>query len=312
MEDRVQKISPEDANSAQSTAEKSMTRVLLYDAAPFKRALERYVDENKPDPLQLRQISSWVLEWTDDDDDDCGRIPQKKNHDEFLSSFAPSHVLSGRLTIRGEYVQVTLQSSCWWNNDGEKVTSSLFYQCTACAKLLPTPQSDDGAKTTTSSKKKVHKQIIQRLSTDDYVAKLLLTENDMASVFEARILQFPPNGLEERVHCAQDVAEGIRRAIFSKADSTLDVFDILMHMPSLPGTIDDDASSSSSRTGGKTRLADRARLRLLEDAMCDACEQEGEDELLKELDLAGSNEKADHGDDERTESKKSKRRRWQT
>ena len=109
----------------------------------------------------------------------------------------------------------------------------------------------------------------KRLEKDDYIKKL--THGREPDVCVARIQQSSPIDLEERVDCHEDVGEAIRRAVFSSADSALDVFEVIVNLPCLPTA--------------KHALARRAKLRLLEDAMCGACEQEGEDELVSDLDL---------------------------
>jgi hypothetical protein len=126
--------------------------------------------------------------------------------------------------------------------------------------------------------------------------------------------------LEERVNVDEGVLDGIRTAIYSHAEDNLDILDLLLNMPYLPRSsgggsgalilpqsndakgrggehegedINDipPSASSSSTTSDEAdtimiiinELAQRAYLRLLEDAMFDACEKEGEDELLDDL-----------------------------
>jgi hypothetical protein len=125
--------------------------------------------------------------------------------------------------------------------------------------------------------------------------------------------------LEERVNVDEGVLDGIRTAIYSHAEDNLDILELLLNMPYLPRSsggggalilpqsndakgrggehegedINDipPSASSSSTTSDEAdtimiiinELAQRAYLRLLEDAMFDACEKEGEDELLDDL-----------------------------
>ena len=100
--------------------------------------------------------------------------------------------------------------------------------------------------------------------------------------------------LEERVNVDESVLEGIRAAIYSHAEDNLDILELLLNMPYLPriaggcGFIFPLVSSSFTSDDATTmtiinELAQRAYLRLLEDAMFDACEKEGEDELLDDL-----------------------------
>jgi hypothetical protein len=104
--------------------------------------------------------------------------------------------------------------------------------------------------------------------------------------------------LEERVNVHEDTLGGIRNAIFGHSEDNLDVLEIVLNMPYLPRgsfsfwgdggeegadpTIVLDATTSSTLC----ELAQRAYLRLLEDAMFDACEREGEDELLDDLTIS--------------------------
>ena len=112
--------------------------------------------------------------------------------------------------------------------------------------------------------------------------------------------------LEERVNVDESILDGVRSAIYSHAEDNLDVLELLLNMPYLPriavgfifplsnnakgrgGEEGDHVSSSFTSDDATTmtiinELAQRAYLRLLEDAMFDACEKEGEDELLDDL-----------------------------
>ena len=112
--------------------------------------------------------------------------------------------------------------------------------------------------------------------------------------------------LEERVNVDESILDGVRSAIYSHAEDNLDVLELLLNMPYLPriaggfifplcnnakgrgGEVGDHVSSSFTSDDATTmtiinELAQRAYMRLLEDAMFDACEKEGEDELLDDL-----------------------------
>lgn len=117
--------------------------------------------------------------------------------------------------------------------------------------------------------------------------------------------------LEERVNVDESVLDGIRSAIYSHAEDNLDILELLLNMPYLPRNVggltfpnSNDAKGQCGEEGEDTNeippasfttddtdtattiineLAQRAYLRLLEDAMFDACEKEGEDELLDDL-----------------------------
>ena len=92
---------------------------------------------------------------------------------------------------------------------------------------------------------------------------------------------------------------GIKNAIFSHVEDNLDVFELLLNMPYLPrssgrdGPLDSAVPSDLTTQGLEPStskvcdmLGDRAYLRLLEDAMFDACEKEGEEEILDDLNIS--------------------------
>ena len=104
--------------------------------------------------------------------------------------------------------------------------------------------------------------------------------------------------VEERVDVSEDALEAIHRAILSHTDCNLTVLEMILSMPWIPcsshGTVSGsvasswntcltDTSAMSSRYLQGAR--DRAVLRLLEDALFDACEREGEEEMLDDLTL---------------------------
>lgn len=115
---------------------------------------------------------------------------------------------------------------------------------------------------------------------------------------EQRTQQQLQQHLEERVDVVDTVAEGLHRALFSSAHyGSLDVMDLLLSLPLLPTRIHinqhEDAEIIQQEKKKKGMmihcpLADRTKLRLLEDAMFDACEREGEEELIDELRIAPS------------------------
>ena len=55
--------------------------------------------------------------------------------------------------------------------------------------------------------------------------------------------------------------------------------EVILALPSLP-------CQSTARVSTTTRLANRAKLRLLEDAMLDECEKEGDDEIIEDLTIS--------------------------
>lgn len=172
--------------------------------------------------------------------------------------------------------------------------------------------------------RKVRSGMVQRLKADHYVGKLLeadavsrptarkklkmnkLEENGGPIVLcKAVIWQHKHNAkveLEERVDVSEDSLEGVRRAILSRSDGNIAVMELLLALPFLPrqqhtkqgleyspeirGEGEGDVPLLPRESYYSTPLADRACLRLLEDAMLDACEREGEDEMIDDLNLA--------------------------
>ena len=157
----------------------------------------------------------------------------------------------------------------------------------------------------------IHSKMMDKLKQDAYISKLLVLQTPSPArttthglvqpqllllVAHAEIVQTSSTELEERVTISEDVCEGIHRAVWSRAEaSTLDVVDLLVNLPFLPTTTTTRTPATTSTTATRpttttttstTTLANRAKLRLLEDAMCDACEKEGEEELLEELQIS--------------------------
>lgn len=150
---------------------------------------------------------------------------------------------------------------------------------------------------------KIRAGMIDRLINDFYIKRLLDLDGGSSTVSggksdneqvhlqhricEAEIEESFDSGgtvkeLEERVDVSEDALEGIRRAVLSQLDDNTSVLDLLLAFPYLINT------QAETRNYGKgnaipLQLGHRAILRLLEDACIDACEKEGEDELLEDL-----------------------------
>jgi len=159
---------------------------------------------------------------------------------------------------------------------------------------------------------KIRAGMIDRLQKDYYCKRLLGLDGNAKSaeqtqlqcaVCEAEIkVSFNSDGtlkeLEERVDVTEDVLEGIRRAILSQLDDNTSVLDLLLSLPYLINTQKetrrDDKGNEIS-----LQLGHRMILRLLEDACIDACEREGEDELLDDLQISNHGEGDDNSAAER-------------
>jgi len=175
-----------------------------------------------------------------------------------------------------------------------------------------------------AAKRKIRAEMKKRLCSDPLIRRLLTEEdadrtNDDASTEKKKMLttkqKHPNNGdglplcealiqqnqtpslvesagnvvveLEERVNVHENSLEGMRNALFGHCEDNLDVLEILLGMPYLPrSTGGSDSGAKSANRAALSTLAERTHLRLLEDAMFDACEREGEDELLDDLEIS--------------------------
>ena len=352
----------------------------------FRQALQRFVEENKPDPISKRQIDSLVLEWIQTPEG-----PNEEGTEDTLVLNQPlsgaSHILKGKLKIRGTYMEVVLDMECSWKSSLESQSKrnasdtndndsgnddlqnqkygTLYYRCRVdSSTFVPAPAASSTTGESSTGKKedkkldksqrRVHDRMIKRLKGDSYISKYLMkTEDndsdDISILANARIHNVKGTGnddsadghdknkkspeidldsmiaqiyadaaekndnrmkrdqgdvnsssstnkktriaqLEERVDVSEEVAEAVRRAVWSSSESSLDVVEFILSMPSLPAM-----NHNNNNNNTCTPLADRAKLRLLEDAMLDACEREGEDGLLEDLSITNNNTEASEG-----------------
>jgi hypothetical protein len=262
----------------------------------------------------LETDCSWTTTTTPPHDDAGGRDSGNSNINRHVDGelFYSCHVRSARLLLDPPVVPT---------RDGPAVGAA------------PAPQEDDGADVDRKVQAKIRDRTIARLRQDSYISKLLREEeperkqpqqqprhpngdaDDDAGggsadetgpvLATARIrVDRNRNVLEERVDVTDSLAEALRRAVWPAAESSLDVVELILALPSLPCCATAPASSSgaarsaatnttapsrsttTTTTTTTTPLANRAKLRMLEDAMLDACEREGEDQLLEDLNLA--------------------------
>ncbi|KAL7550904.1 hypothetical protein ACHAWF_014112 [Thalassiosira exigua] len=185
---------------------------------------------------------------------------------------------------------------------------------------------DDGAdRKERSTRRKLHAGMLKRLRSDPTVRRLLVEEGVQEKgagntcsartekadrglpLCEALVQEnrgIPGDGTghgtdgrseterEERVNVHSDTLGGIRTALFGHVEDDLDVLELLLNLPYFP-------RRGWERQTPIADLAERAYLRLLEDAMFDACEREGEDEMLDDLVIsdAGGDPRAAFGED---------------
>jgi hypothetical protein len=156
-----------------------------------------------------------------------------------------------------------------------------------------------------SMSRKFRSGMIKRLRADPLIRRLLVDEDKSGAVAsdgvllcEALIQQNRNHDdessakCEERVNVDSESIEGIKNAILPHCEDNLDVLEMLLHMPHLPRSNfmqeEQNESSCTERTYQEVLqcLSRRAFLRILEDAMFDACEKEGEDDMLDDLNIS--------------------------
>lgn len=163
--------------------------------------------------------------------------------------------------------------------------------------------ADDEKIQTTNGKnrsmdRKLRSGMIERLCTDQWIRQILVADDadefiDGKLVCEALIQQNETNTAEGHTKCEQRVnansgsIEGTRNSILSHCEDNLDMLEFLLNMPYLPrdGALLDTMDFAAKEKEILKTLARRAYLRILEDAMFDACENEGQDDMVDDLNL---------------------------
>ena len=273
------------------------------DSESFLDAVRRYIDQEKPDPLQKRQMENWKWVWHDANDNSNEGPPATGLRPRLLD-FEPTNVTMGCLEWMGDIIVIFIRAQCYWMGN-ERDGGSLFFRCWAGARFADLSDVRTEAN--------IQKKMRERLRQDDYIATKLFgsdrhrdDDDNHEDIGQGQGLHElcqvsiktnnnDSNGhcqLEERVFCNEETAEAIRRAIYSTApNGPIDVFDIVCDLPFLPVHL--------------TGLAKRAKLRLLEDAMYDACENEGEEVLVQGLELDQQRHRGDSDENTKADSKPS-------
>lgn len=253
-------------------------RVTLTTAL-FDEALVKHLDETKPDQLVRKQLQDLTCDWAEDEDEDFSSTANTNK----VGADCESCEIKGTLALHSEYVTLLLRTDCQWIWEGDG-TGSLTFKVDVRARFRTKSELKRDA-TEAKVDKKVRAGILKRLKQDDYVQKIL--KDDFISLLQATVLTKSKVELEERVWMDENLLESVRRSVFSHTDSVLSVVELLTSLPFCH-------TSNCS-------LGHRAKLRLLEDAMLDECEREGEDELIDELSLQVSTAK--NNDSDGTEDK---------
>ena len=301
----------------------------------FEAALASHVDESKPDPLARRQLENLVLQWeplsqqqeqTIGVQEVCGTLTL---FGEYMSVFINSNCLwkwqpcglSDNSCAHATLSFRLVASAKFIPQSQHKRLQKERLQRTKDAEKTDDNESSKSPKVDRKEQRaqtKIRAGMIDRLKNDFYIQRLLDLDGGSSTVSggksgdeqvelqhrvcEAEIKEsFNVDGtvkeLEERVDVLEDGLEGIRRAVLSQLEDNTSVLDLLLAFPYLINT------KAEARNDGKgnaitLQLGRRAILRLLEDACIDACEKEGEDELLEDLSLKDRGE----GDDSSVES----------
>ena len=79
----------------------------------FQKALDRYIDDHKPDPLARKQLQEkWSFDWSEEKEEDgknkMMNINNNSNNDQNETLQDPSHAIEGILEIGGEYLVIVL------------------------------------------------------------------------------------------------------------------------------------------------------------------------------------------------------------
>ena len=99
---------------------------------------------------------------------------------------------------------------------------------------------------------------------------------------------------QHRVNVESDILEAVRRASFSHMETNIELLSLLVELPWLSSEFF-DFNTMRGYEKIVNELFDRAALYLLEDALVDECDREGEDDLLDDLEI---NEEPATGDED--------------
>ena len=292
----------------EASSSSSEIRMIPLQTEAFVEALHGYIDQEKPDQLQKRQMEGWKMVWRQQQQPQSQTASAAATTTKITEEvgFEPTHAVAGTLEWAGDHVVLTLTSRCYWcsgnngkdddDDDTKEEDGSLFFQCLVSARFVEISNND-----TSKTEAKIRTQMRERLQRDDYIAKLLPQrssknrkeassvaplQQQAVELCQASVTSNGSNHLEERVYCNEAAAEAVRRALYSTSNNgPIDVFELVCSLPLLPIST---STNTTASIGTTTKLANRAKLRLLEDAMYDACENEGEEELVQELRLSGA------------------------
>jgi hypothetical protein len=293
----------------------------------FHQSYEQFLQEQKPDPLVLKQLQSLHIEWKDiDDDDDINDFPT----DAKFQIDKHTNGTCGILAIVGEHTTVILKACCNWKVPIDNASSmcEMHFELYAQASLTPkalwkshaqTPEDNIGKKEERLNDK-IRSGVMNRMKEDPYVRRIMKEETallcdasiqfklhvppppptctvenkeDISTVYPTGVPPLPSScidELEERVYVSEDALEGLRRGLFSQMESSIFAMELLLAMPYLPQRSPCENLDERNEKKLEVMLSERVVMRVLEDVMVNECEKEGEDDLLSDLSISMKDE----------------------
>jgi hypothetical protein len=151
----------------------------------FLQCLQQYIENEKPDLLQKKQLESWNMTWTNDDDytnDETDTNTNIEGWDDFLQqskSVAADvdttiYIVSGTLQIVTEYMIVYIITKCYWKGDINN--GSIRFTCHVGTQPFSNTDTDTG---NTGNSIKSKQSMIHRLCSDEYIQKILFADKNL-------------------------------------------------------------------------------------------------------------------------------------
>lgn len=154
---------------------------------------------------------------------------------------------------------------------------------------------------------KTQEKIVQKLSADYFIKKItssksclndggaLLCEVEIKTNTVSTTIGHSDDQqcTEQRVNVESDILEAVRRASFSHMETNIDLISLLVELPWLSSSEVLDCYTLTGNEEIANELFERAALYLLEDALVDECDREGESELLYDLTIDEESDVAD-------------------
>lgn len=260
-------------------------RQLNLEDSEFEACVEKFIDEEKPDPLILKQIQSLCITW-----ENSALDTESQNSKE---STEREYYINGTIKIVGEYITLKLRAKCTWT--GSDSLNRMHFELESDFTLTPKSQwkrlgidrVEEGRETKSKTEDKIRSKMMKRIKSDPVISKHLDTASSLLCDAYIQFKQCETNQsnleeLEERVYVSEDTLAAIHQSFFPQSDSPIFVMEFLLNMPYL-STTDLKSSPSSIDENRRKRLAQRVILRLLEECMIDECTKEEENDLLSDL-----------------------------